>query len=211
MKVPALSLKYDDLKLEGEPIKGELPVELCQEALGELVGSSGYWVTESIEATGHVYRTPSGEVIVDVKLSGKANFDCVSCGRHRSWPIRIREDLIIVPEKHEAATEEDVEGEGEVHVSPDLYTFQGQDIDLAEVFREVLILNAMTHPRCDHIGGECGPSLAEAGSDEVPETPMIDPRWAPLLAMQEALDEKEVDEEDRSSQSGQGDHEGEEQ
>jgi hypothetical protein len=33
----------------------------------------------------------------------------------------------------------------------------------------------------------CGPSLAEKGSDKLPETSGIDPRWAPLLAMHDQL------------------------
>lgn len=195
MKVPALLFKYDDLKLEGEPIEAEMPQALCQEALGELVSSSGYWVDEGIQTRGNVYRTPNGEVIISARLSGQADFDCVSCGQRQTWSIQVREDIIAVPTSHAAAMEEDVEGEGELHISPDLYTFEGQMIDLAEIFREVLILNAPTHPRCESMGAECGPSLAIKGSDELPEIPMIDPRWAPLLAMQDALKEKDQDEE----------------
>lgn len=187
MKVLELLLKYDDLKLEGEPINGSLPQDLCQEALGEIVGSSGYWVNSDIKLSGHVYRTPSGEVIVDGHLQGEADFDCVSCGQRRSLIINVREDVIIVPKNHPAALEEDIEGEGDLSLSPDLYLFEGQDIDLAEIFREVLILNVPTHPRCDLIQESCGPSLAEKGSDHLPETSEIDPRWAPLLAMHDQL------------------------
>lgn len=187
MKVLELLLKYDDLKLEGEPISGSLPQALCQEALGEIVGSSGYWVKNEIRLSGNVYRTPSGEVIVDGHLQGEADFDCVSCGQRRSLTIDVREDVIIVPKNHPAALEEDIEGEGDLSLSPDLYLFEGQDIDLAEIFREVLILNVPTHPRCDLTQKSCGPSLAESGSDQLPETSGIDPRWAPLLAMHDQL------------------------
>ena len=196
IKVNELLFKYDDLKLEGEALSGALPVELCQEALGEIVGSSGYWVEASVEVSGHIYKTPGGEVIVDGRLSGSARFDCVSCGRHRSLPIEVREDLIIVPKGHIASKEEDIEGEGDLNLSPDLYIFEGQDLDLAEVFREVLILNVLTHPRCEDINEECGPSLAEQGSDKLPETSGIDPRWAPLLAMHDQLKSKDEESKD---------------
>ena len=190
-KVTELLFKYDDLKLEGEPLSASLPVELSQEALGEIVGPSGYWVEAPITVTGYIYKTPSGEVIVDGRLNGSAAFDCVSCGRRRVLPIEVREDVLIVPKGHDAATEEDVEGEGDLNLSPDLYVFEGQELDLAEIFREVLILNVLTHPRCDDVKEDCGPSLAERGSDQLPETSGIDPRWAPLLAMHDQLKSKD--------------------
>ena len=197
MKTPELIFKYDDLKLEGEEIAGTLPLELCQEALGKIVGSSGYWVDEEVSLTGHIYRTPGGEVIVDGRLQGKAEFDCVSCGQRQNLAISVREDIIILPKNHSAAQEENIEGEGDLSLSPDLYTFEGQDINLAEIFREVLILNVPTHPRCDDIEGVCGPSLADKG-DKLPETSDIDPRWAPLLALHSQLKSKDELEKDKS-------------
>lgn len=191
IKVAELLFKYDDLKLEGEPLSGALPIELGREALGEIVGSSGYWVEEPIEVSGHIYKTPGGEVIVDGRLKGSADFDCVSCGQRRTFPIEVREDVIIVPKGHDAATEEDLEGEGDLNLSPDLYIFEGQELNLVEIFREVLILNVLTHPRCDNVSAECGPSLAEKGSDKLPESSGIDPRWAPLLAMHDQLKSKD--------------------
>ena len=200
MKNQALLFKYDDLELEGEPIMGELSLELCRDALAEIVGSSGYWVERPVNVSGMIYRTPSGEVIVDAHLRGQADFKCVSCAQKRTWSIQIREDLIVVPKTHSAAQEGDIEGEGELEVSPDLYIFEGHEFDLGEILREVLVLNSMGHPRCEDVGKVCGPSLAAIGSDEVPEQPEIDPRWAPLLAMQEALQSKDdLDHEDEQS------------
>lgn len=190
----ALVFKYDDLKLEGETLKATLPLNLCQEALKERVGSLGYWVDQPFEVEGALYRTPSGEVIVSTQIDGAADFKCVSCAQRRVWSAHIREDLIIVPEGHEAAHEDDVEGEGDLELSPDLYTFSGHEIDLSEILREVIILNALNHPRCEDIGEECGESLAKSGSDIIPEQPEIDPRWAPLLAMQDSLQSKDQDE-----------------
>lgn len=183
-----LVFKYDDLKLEGEPVNASLPLELCQGALRERVGSLGYWVSEPFSISGNLYRTPSGEVIVSARVSGVAEFQCVSCGQRRAWSMEIREDLIVVPESHDAAQEEDIGGEGDLDLSPDVYTFSGQEFDLAEILREVLVLNAMDHPRCADVREQCGEPLAKSGSDVLPEQPEIDPRWAPLLAMRDALD-----------------------
>jgi len=205
MKVLELILKYDDLKLEGETIDGTLPQSFCQEALGEIVGSSGYWLDQGVQLSGNVYRTPSGEVIVDGRLVGHADFECVSCGQRRRLPIQVREDVIIVPKNHSAASEEDIEGEGDLDISPDLYIFEGQDIDLSEIFREVLILNMPTHPRCDLLSETCGPSLAEKGSDKLPDTSGIDPRWAPLLAMHDQLKSMNANEDSASDDSASDD------
>jgi uncharacterized metal-binding protein YceD (DUF177 family) len=202
MKNQALLFKYDDLKLEGEHIMGELPLELCRDALAEIVGSLGYWVERPVSVSGMIYRTPSGEVIVDAKLKGEADFKCVSCALRQTWTIEIREDLIVVPKTHSTAQEDNVEGEGDLEVSPDLYVFEGHEFDLSDILREVLVLNSMGHPRCEDVGQECGPSLANIGSDEVPEQPEIDPRWAPLLAMQEALQNKEDTDHEDEQESG---------
>ena len=191
MKSSALIFKYEDLKLEVEPIEGEMPLELCKGALANLVGSSGYWVSQPVKVSGIICRATTGEVIINVELKGQADFKCVSCGRQRTWELDINEDLIVVPKTHSAAQEEDIEGEGDLVLDPDLYVFEGHEFDLVEILREVLVLNSVGHPRCEYVGQECGPSLAEVGSDEVPAQPEIDPRWAPLLAMQEALQSKD--------------------
>ena len=191
MKNSALIFKYEDLKLEVEPIEGEIPLELCRGALANLVGNSGYWVNQPVKVSGIMCRATTGEVIINVGLTGQADFKCVSGGRQRTWGLDINEDLVVVPKTHSAAQEEDIEGEGDLVLDPDLYVFEGHEFDLAEILREVLVLNSMGHPRCEYVGQVCGPSLAEVGSDEVPAQPEIDPRWAPLLAMQEALQSKD--------------------
>ena len=188
MKTVELLFKYDDLKLDVETVNAELPAAVAQESLGKLVGPLGYWVDEPIQVSGSLYRTESDEVIADLALSGAARFICVSCGAEETLPIKIREGIIIVPQKHEIAQETDVSCEGEVEISPDIYTFEGSEIDLAEMIHELLVLNAPRHPRCADAGGQCGVSIAERESDELPDMPDIDPRWAPLLALQEGLE-----------------------
>ena len=77
-----------------------------------------------------------------------------------------RGDLIIVPESHDAANEPELYGEGEFTSSPDVYTFEGTDIDLTEVIRELLILEAPVHPRCEHAQQSC----VKQEKEELPES-----------------------------------------
>ena len=199
MKIVELLFKYDDLKLDVESVSAELPVEVARESLGKLVGSLGYWVDAPISVSGSLYRTESDEVIATIALEGASRFKCVSCGAEATWEITVNEGIIIAPRRHPIAQETDVEGEGEVEISPDIYTFEGNEINLVEMIHEMLVLNAPTHPRCADGGLKCGPSIAERESDELPEMPDIDPRWAPLLAMQESMQTRSDEESGESS------------
>jgi uncharacterized metal-binding protein YceD (DUF177 family) len=184
----ALTFKYDDIKPEGEPFSSELPQEVVREALEGYVGPSGYWVDQPIHASGTLYKTHSGEVIMDARLKGSARFLCVSCGAPRHLHIDAREDFVIVPDGHEAAKEEeDIELEGDVELDPDVYTFSPPDLDLIPILRESLVLEVPLHPRCEEVGEVC---VRYAGFSEEAKgfTPGgIDPRFAPFLAMRDAL------------------------
>ncbi|MBM4291388.1 MAG: DUF177 domain-containing protein [Deltaproteobacteria bacterium] len=187
----ALTFKYDDIKPEGEPFSADFPLDVAREALEGYVGESGYWVEEPIRASGTLYRTSSGEVIMDARLKGRVRFLCVSCGASRHLPIETREDFVIVPEGHAAArVEEDLTLEGDVELDPDVYTFTPPDLNVTAILRESLILEAPLHPRCDAVGEVC---VRYAGlSDEAPGFAPggVDPRFAPFLAMRDALAQK---------------------
>lgn len=187
----ALTFKYPDIKQSGEPFDAELPLEVVREALEGYVGPSGYWVDHPFQASGTLYKSPSGEVIADVRLQGEARFECVSCSATRALKVKMREDLVIVPEGHDAAQEEhELTGEGEaVQMDPDVYTFHGSTLDLTPILRESLVLEVPLHPRCESVEETCV-RLASL-NDEEQEEDYIDPRFAPLLAMREALKAEE--------------------
>ena len=177
-----LVFNYENLKADGESFNAEIPQSLCQEHLGELIGSSGYWVDESFKTHGTLYKSLSGEVIADCKTNGQARFHCVSCGQKQILSWSMREDLIIVPEKHAAAQVEDIAGEGDLEITPDIYTFSGHDLDLTPIICESIVLHAPLHPRCETVSQKCQPLTQE----ELPKELTIDPRWAPLLKLQAA-------------------------
>ena len=178
-----LIFKYDDLKTEGESFSTDFPLDVSQDAVRDLVGPSGYWVDESIEAFGTLYRSPNGEVILDGSLKGHARFHCVTCSAERNYPIETREDYIIVPKGHPAAEEIDESGIGELELSPDIYVFSGHEVKLTSIFRETLILNMPLHPRCETLNMVCRKVDEESATEE----DQIDPRWAPLLAIRDQL------------------------
>ena len=144
-----LTFKYDEIKLEGDPFKSPLPLKKMQEAVHELIGPSGYWIDDDLEAEGTLYKTSSGEVIADASLKGTVRFLCVSCSSEQSQSIQFREDWVIVPHTHDSANEENIHGQGALDASPDVYIFEGQEIHLVEIYREALILALSLHPlRC---------------------------------------------------------------
>lgn len=182
-----LTFKYDDIKLDGNPYASALPHQKMQEAVHELIGPSGYWIDHPLETRGTLYRTSSGEVIADAHLKGEVRFRCVSCSAEHTQKIQFREDWVIVPQNHESAQEEDVQGQGALDMTPDLYTFEGSELKLVEIYREALILSLSLHPRCEDLGQVCTPRQAES----IEEAIEIDPRLAPLLAIRDALAKEE--------------------
>ena len=178
-----LTFKYDEIKPDGDPFQSPLPLQAMQEAVHALIGPSGYWIDEPIQTKGTLYRTSSGEVIADAHLKGRVRFQCVSCSCERTQEIEFREDWVIVPQNHESAQEENIQGQGSLEFTPDLYMFEGSEIKLVEIYREALILSLSLHPRCEDVGHECIPRLSESFEDAV----QIDPRLAPLLAIRDAL------------------------
>ncbi len=188
----ALIFKYDDIKPEGDPFSVNLPDEVAREALEGYVGPSGYWVDEPIHASGTLYRTTSGEVIMDARLKGRVRFLCVSCGASRHLSIETREDFVIAPEGHDAASvEDDLALEGEEALDPDVYTFTPPDLNITPILRESLVLEVPLHPRCDAAGELCVryAGLSEEAKGFTPDG--VDPRFAPFLAMRDALAQKE--------------------
>ena len=179
-----LIFKYDEIKSDGDPFKSALPQTMMQEAVHELIGPSGYWIDEPLQAQGTLYKTSSGEVIADVSLKGKVRFQCVSCSTERQISIQLREDWVIVPKSHEAAQEENVQGQGSLDLTPDLYTFEGPEIHLYEMYREALILALSLHPRCEDVGQKC----VSRKSLTLETAVQIDPRLAPLLAIRDQLE-----------------------
>lgn len=196
-----LVFKYADIKASGEPLDTDLPLELTQEALEGYIGTSGYWVDAPMKVSGGVYKTMSGEVIIDARIEGEARFLCVSCNSPRVLPISLREDLVAVPEGHDALSGgDDIHGEGDLELDPDVYSFQGPDLDLSPMLRESLVLEVPLHPRCEEVGETCVHKVEAHEEPHEEGLEDIDPRLVPFLGVRDEL-LKQLDEREQQSDS----------
>ena len=64
-------------------------------------------------------------------------------------------------------------------------TYEGDDVDLTELFRQDLVLALPMNPSCEMAGAaDCAYEENAHQTDEE----RIDPRWAPLLELKKKLD-----------------------
>lgn len=179
-----LSFLLDDLLPEGRPFRGELSQKVIEEAVGGLVGQLGYRARGAAPIEGTAYRSAKNEVVIDGRVFLELGYDCVRCLESRTLSLRLRVDHVLV--KVDRA-----EGDGDVDLvveededEDDVLSFVGERVELADIFREDILLELPMNPACEHVeGAEACPSPVP----EVPEEEQIDPRWAPLLDMKKKL------------------------
>ena len=173
MKVLDLRFKVDNLSSEARSFKGVLNEELRLRAFR---GSWVIWAT-ALRARG---RLPPGvlstvAVIVDGQVSIQVGFDCTRCLSSRSVEISIRQ---ITSGRRGAA-----EGKQEIVLSDDdaddlEETYEGDEVDLTELFRQDLVLVLPMNPAAHWLGRDC----AYVENAHQTEEERIDPRWAPFGA-----------------------------
>lgn len=184
MKPLGLKFRLDDLTSSGRPIEGELSKELLESCLPGLIGTLGYRPTGSAQVGGTVYRSAASEVIVDGIIETAVGFDCSRCLEEQTFSVSSRKSYVLVKRSPQS------EGSDEITVSDDdddgaVDTFEGDEIDLRELFRQELMLQLPMNPICETAG------LTPCAEIELPDGAEadegIDPRWAPLLEMKKNL------------------------
>ena len=183
MKVLDLRFKVDDLTADGRPFEGVLSEELLAACLPGLVGELGYRVESQGTVTGSVYLSHGGEVIVDGQVSTRVGFDCTRCLSSRSVDISIRQSHTLIERDGPS------EGKQEIVLSNDDAddldeTYEGDDVDLTELFRQDLVLALPMNPSCALAGAT---DCAYVENAHQTEEERIDPRWAPLLELKKKL------------------------
>lgn len=184
MKALDIKFRVDDLVVAGRPLEGTLPRDSLNESLVGLAGDLGYRSENDAKVDGTVYLSSGGEVVVHGKLSVRVSFTCARCLTTRSKEIEFEEDHVLIKRRP------DHDGDSELVVSSDddgtvEDTYEGDEVDLTETFRQDLILALPMNPRCEFAGiDQC---LLDEGAAQAMEKPM-DPRWAPLLALKKKLD-----------------------
>jgi len=183
MKSLDLKFRVDDLVSAGRPMEGVLSQSLLGDCLPGLVGKLGYRTEGDATVSGTVYLSAGGEVVVDGKLNVKVGFDCARCLVPCSASIEIEESHVLVKRKP------DQDGDRELVITEDdvddlLTTYQGDEVDLTDLFRQGLMLALPMNPSCGFAGlDDC--VLEERAVDETDDA--IDPRWAPLLELKKKL------------------------
>lgn len=151
---------------------------------------------ESFEASLRLQRM--GETI---RLAGDVwvslDFECGRCLTPRVFDVHGNmEYMLISRENYEAAYhhQDDIELSMD---DLDVDVFEGEDVDLRPFLREAVLLALPNSPTCALTGDAkaCDTAFAElsrvSGQDEETQANQIDPRWAPLMALKDKLDDKE--------------------
>lgn len=187
MKPLALKFKVDDVRAEGRAFEGALSVELLEGCLAGLVGSLGYRPQGPAQVAGTIYRSSGGEIIVSGRLQTEVGFDCVRCLQARTMAVDVAGDHVFVRREAPATPKgrdtvdlvvDDEDEDDEVS------TYEGDEVDLHDTYREALLLELPMNPTCEHVQAAGCEALA---SDAPREVDTVDPRWAPLLELKRKL------------------------
>ncbi len=206
LKTLNLTFRLDELSAEGRAFEGELPVDVLSEDLNGLCGTLGFRVITPAKVSGTAYLSGESEVIISAKCEVRVGFDCARCLEAREMDVKFRGDYVMVqrtpaepvkpskskkgkeaePEDVCLLTDEDLE-------ENDTYPFDGDTIDLSDLFRQNLVLEMPMNPKCEIVGEKCVSLGTHTGSgedsSEKSEEESIDPRWAPLLALKRKMGE----------------------
>lgn len=189
MNALGLEFRFDLLGFEPRPFAGALDVEQVRAAVGGLVGDLGYHVAEPAQVRGTAVRTAGGEVVVNGGLSVELGFDCVRCLTRRALTVALDGQYVLVKRRPSAdgLAKEEVEFDAAALDAPEDYTFDGETVQLADLFREELVLAVGMNPHCADADGAGADAECSAPADTQAPEATIDPRWAPLLALKQKL------------------------
>jgi uncharacterized metal-binding protein YceD (DUF177 family) len=181
MHALTLSFRFDHLPPEGRAFAGEIDASLVAESVKGLVGDLGYRATTPLKVEGTAWPARH-DVVVHGRFQGVLGFDCVRCLAARTVTLDQTVQHVLVHRTAAAA-----QGEDEIEISDeddvaDEHAFDGENIALADIFREDLVLELPMNPTCTYAGlPEC--ALAATTG----EAATVDPRWAPLAALRAQL------------------------
>ena len=123
-------------------------------------------------------------MIVDASIEAAVGFDCSRCLAPQTLAMQSRKSYVLVKRTAQG------EGVKAITVSDDedddaVDSFEGDEIDLQDMFRQELMLTLPMNPVCENAGVEPCAELATPEKTDPEEE--IDPRWAPLLELKKNL------------------------
>lgn len=187
--IPSTSSLMLDLELE------EAAVAVLFEELGDfrLATPSNFQSRLRLQRVGESVRV-AGEVKVDLV------FECGRCLSDRIFEVEANLEYLVMPRAAYEATygthssphagDEDDDG---VQLKPsdlDVSFFEGETLDLRPYLRESVLLETPSYATCELVGldEECDKAYEALQRDafkDHDESKIADPRWAPLLALQQ--------------------------
>jgi uncharacterized metal-binding protein YceD (DUF177 family) len=119
---------------------------------------------------------------VDGRIITQVGFDCVRCLEARAISVDLRKDLVLVKRKAPSVTDE-VTPEDEEQ-GDDIETFNGDEVELDDLFRQELLVELPMNPSCTHAEGA---TCSEIEQTEEAIESQVDPRWAKLLELKKKM------------------------
>lgn len=182
-----LKFRLDDLSVEARPFQGDLPQEVVEEAVRGLVGELGYRALGPVRAEGSVYLAGGSDVVVNGTVEVGVGYDCVRCLTAREKHLSLRVDHLISRRKGDPEAELELDAADLDLESPEEHTYEGDEIDLRDVFREDVLLELPMNPTCAEADGAPGCEPLPGEATPAAEADTVDPRWAPLLELKNKM------------------------
>lgn len=117
-------------------------------------------------------------------VDGVVAYQCGRCLEQRSMPLDIDPEFVLM---ERSDWSQEYEDEDEIALEADdmdVSVYEGEEIDLAPLVREAILLDLPTHPRCPDTQREaCDEAYRQNVGDEALEEldeAAMDQRWAPL-------------------------------
>lgn len=126
-------------------------------------------------------------VFVRGTVSGPMGYACATCLEEEALDLRIDMRWTLVPKAALAGDKLSEQEEVELTVDDlDVSFFEGEEIDLAELAREAILLELDPCPRHD-VDACSGRRYLSDPAGEAGDEDSLDPRWAPLAALKDRL------------------------
>jgi len=174
--VEPIRIRLEDIPAEGATLA--LDIEPAALDLGDLTD-----VKPSGNLRGKAYVKKSGrKILVSLSLEFSLILPCSRCLRETEHGFSESSEFTLIPPPPALPPEQRLEEE-------DLTTvfFSGEEIDLAPLFRETVILaipiKPLCKPDCKGLCPVCGADRNEENCEHREETEPGDPRWAGLRAL----------------------------
>lgn len=132
-------------------------------------------------------RKTRGILQVRCEVATRVAFECARCLRPSERAFETLLDWTLIPASQ--LQSDSLSDEEEVELTSDdlnVSFFRGEEIDLQDLVRELILLELDPIPTCA-VDDCLGSAYLSASPEEEAAEPTIDPRWGPLAALQQKM------------------------